>query len=409
MPTVTPTATPTQTQRKVFTCVIPTTPVVGYSFTGMACSDLTAPVIACQTPATCATGFTASPIAYSCLSQDGELTVTGCTGSTITAGSVTTVGSTTAPLVLSTTTSIIATSGSVLSITGLGLTGSSGTINLDSTSELNVAGPVASTNVQWTVQGPMILGSTFTLTATSNTFVTFILTGRMTGTGAFSNIQGIVVFALGAICKVPAVTGGVSTASVSRQLMATSVTSTTTVCGALIGGPTVVVSSGGSLDITQSCLYTNTVIVDSIGEPISVSSTTDVTTTTSVASGGYVQLLSVGESSYLSNFEGDLAFASGSTLVISLAAEPTAAYTKTVLRYESVTCSIANPTISFVNCGLYTCSLSVAAEVTGESCLVTLTVALNNDDNSGLLWLFMLFFIVPVLGTSVYICKNIPQ
>jgi len=255
----------------------------------------------------------------------------------------------------------------------------------------------------------MILGSTFTLTATSNTFVTFILTGRMTGTGAFSNIQGIVAFALGAICKVPTVTGGVSTASVSRQLMATSVTSTTTVCGALIGGPTVVVSSGGSLDITQSCLYTGTVIVDSIGEPISVSSTTDVTTTTSVASGGYVQLLSVGESSYLSNFEGDLAFASGSSLVISLAAEPTAAYTKTVLRYEAVTCSIANPTISFVNCGLYTCSLSVAAEVAGESCLVTLTVALNDDDNSGLLWLFMLFFIVPVLGTSVYICKNIPQ
>lgn len=161
------------------------------------------------------------------------------------------------------------------------------------------------------------------------------------------------------------------------------------------------------MDITQSCLYTGSVIVNSLTVPISVSSTTDATTTTTIASGGYLQLLSVGPASYLSNFEGDLVFAAGSSLVVSLAAEPTYKYTNTIIRYEAVTCDISTPSVSFLNCGLWTCSIAVAEEVAGESCLVTLTVGQSDDDSSAALWwLFMLFFVLPVVAAAAYVCSR---
>ena len=58
-------------------CVLPRDPVAGYDFTGMACSAMTSTGVTCETPATCATGYSGE-IAYSCDSAGAQLSVSGC-------------------------------------------------------------------------------------------------------------------------------------------------------------------------------------------------------------------------------------------------------------------------------------------------------------------------------------------
>lgn len=288
------------------------------------------------------------------------------------------------------------------------MTSESGSWTFKSNSKLTVSAPVTSSGTVWVFEGSIILmDSTWTQQASAAETVLLTLNGLVTGSGKYNNKRGVMIYGLGAIVKVALQTGSAVTSAQSRHLSATSISALVQICGALIGSTTVSILSGGSLDITQTCLYTGSVIVNSLTVPISVSSTTDPTTTTTVASGGYIQLLSVGEASYLSNFEGDLVWASGSSLVVSLAAEPTYAYTNTIIRYEAVTCDISNPTVSFLNCGLFLCSLTIAAEVEGESCLVSLRVGLSDDDSSSALWwLFMFFFIIPVFAIPAYICSR---
>ena len=58
-------------------CVLATTPVTGYDLTGLACSALTSAGVACETPAVCGTGYSGT-IAYTCDADGAELSVSGC-------------------------------------------------------------------------------------------------------------------------------------------------------------------------------------------------------------------------------------------------------------------------------------------------------------------------------------------
>jgi len=235
------------------------------------------------------------------------------------------------------------------------------------------------------------------------------IAGTMSGSSLFTSTRGSLWLLTGAVLSAPTSIGANTAASNSRSLLATTVSAITYVCGSEFGSGTVTVLSGGNLQAKTSCTYGTVTDSNAATVTASASTSTTVTTATTVNNGGYLTFDEVSATSNLVNFNGELTFVSGSTIVVTLLTMPsgTDRWSADVARYLSTSCQLTNAAYTFTNCqGEFTCSVSVYEELAGTSCRIKVTVEDNDTSQESLYYLFFLLLIVPVVAAVALVASK---
>jgi hypothetical protein len=155
----------------------------------------------------------------------------------------------------------------------------------------------------------------------------------------------------------------------------------------MLGATSVSVINGGTLQINTSpaCLYSATVIRDSNGfilQNVAASTSTTVPTAVTFAAGAVFSFIDVSASSGITNINGLLTMAPGSFLDAFLTNVPTAPFTVNLIRFQSTTCSVPSVTLSYANCGSFTCSF-IAVPESSTWCKIELQVATSTGGGGG--------------------------